>query len=55
MTFLLRLTGTVAAQPAAIFEPLEPGADVLALAVAQVQADPLGGLHAGHRSAGLGR
>jgi hypothetical protein len=35
--------------------PLELGAHVLHLAACQVEASPLGGLHAGHRPAGLGR
>src|SRR5690242_20622250 len=48
------LAGRVAAQPAAVLQPLELGADFLALAAAHVDAGPLGGHRAGHRPAGLG-
>ena len=44
-----------AAQPAAVFEPLEFRADVLALPSSDVHPGPLGGPCAGHRPAGLGR
>ena len=49
------LAGRGAAQPAAVFESPEFRADVLHLAAGQVDPGPLGGLHAGHRPAGLGR
>jgi hypothetical protein len=47
------LPGGGAAQPAAVFEPLELGADVLAVAAGHVQAGALGGPPAGHRPAGF--
>jgi hypothetical protein len=47
--------GAGAPEPAAVFEPLEFRADVLALPTGHVETGPLGALRAGHRAAGLGR